>query len=327
MPDRPTVLVTGGAGYIGSHVVLALLEAGRRVLVLDNLSAGQRAAVPDGVPFIEAHVSDAGRTEAILRQYGVGTVMHFAGSISVPESIDKPDLYWRNNTAATLDLATACVRAGVPRLVFSSTAAVYGESSDSPLTEDAPTAPLNPYGRSKLAAEWLLADIEAATGLRCLRLRYFNAAGADPQGRTGQHGGSQHLIRVACLTALGRRPRLEIFGDDYRTRDGTCERDFIHVADLADVHVAALGYLEGGGAGMVMNVGYGRGYTVREVVAAVERVTGRPLPASVGPRRPGDPASVVADSTRAHTLLGWTPRHDDLDAIIASTLAWEARYG
>jgi UDP-glucose 4-epimerase len=327
MPDLPTVLVTGGAGYIGSHVVLALRERGRRVVVADDLSAGRRHAVPGDVPLVETHVGDAGSMEEVLRRHGVGTVMHFAGSISVPESIEKPDLYWRNNTAATLELASACVRAGVGALVFSSTAAVYGEGTHALLTEDSPTVPLNPYGRSKLTAEWLLADIQAATGLKCLRLRYFNAAGADPQGRTGQHGGSQHLIRVACLAALGRRPCLEIFGDDYPTRDGTCERDFIHVADLADVHLAALNYLEADGEGTVMNVGYGRGYSVREVVAAVERVTGRPLPVRTGPRRAGDPASVVADNGRAHRLLGWTPRHDDLDAIIASTLAWEAKHG
>lgn len=322
-----TVLVTGGAGYLGSHVVLALAEAGHRVVVADDLSTGHADAVPEGVPLHRVAVADAAAMEALLRSAGVDAVMHFAGSISVPESIEKPGLYWRNNTLATLELAQACLRAGVGRLVFSSTAAVYGEGDGAPLSEDREAAPVNPYGRSKLAAEMLLADMAEAHGLSVLCLRYFNAAGADPRGRTGQRSAkAQHLIRAACLAALGLRPRLEIYGDDYPTRDGTCERDFIHVADLALAHLAALDHLEDAAAGAAtLNVGYGRGYTVREVVEAVERVRGQPLAVRMAPRRPGDPASVIADASRLRQRLGWVPRHDRLDDIIAHTLAWEGR--
>ncbi|MBI5164208.1 MAG: UDP-glucose 4-epimerase GalE [Magnetospirillum sp.] len=325
-----TVLVTGGAGYLGSHTILALVEAGHRVVVVDDFSTGSRAALPAGIAVIEADIADGDRMVETMRAHDVAAVIHFAGSISVAESVREPLRYWHNNTEGTLAVARACVAAGIGHLVFSSTAAVYGEGDGGRVAEDAPTMPVNPYGRSKLAAEWLLKDIAAVHPLSCVILRYFNVAGADPAGRTGQRAGKAgagptHLIRAACLAALGVRPALEVYGTDYPTRDGTAERDFIHVADLADAHVAALAYLRRGGRTVVLNVGYGRGHTVREVAAAVERVQGRPLAMVERPRRPGDAAAVVADAGRIRTSLGWQPRYDALDTIVADTLAWEAR--
>ena len=273
MAGSGSILVTGGAGYIGSHAVLELVAAGYRPVVLDDLSAGVRSAVPEGVPFHEGSVSDAVLVGDILRRHAVGAIMHFAGSIIVPESVENPVKYYRNNTVGTLLLAEAALKAGVERFIFSSSAAVYGIPESVPVGEDAPTRPINPYGSSKLMSERMLMDIAAANPrFRPLCLRYFNVAGADPQGRAGQRGPNvTHLIRVAVETALGQRPVLEIFGADYPTRDGTCERDFIHVTDLAVAHVAALRYLENGGAPDILNCGCGRGFTVREVVATWKR--------------------------------------------------------
>lgn len=326
MSDQ-SVLVTGGAGYIGSHAVLALRDAGRKVIVLDDLSTGVRDAVPEGVAFHRGSVADAMLVERIFADYEVTTVMHFAGSISVPESVAEPAKYYRNNTCASLSLAHACVRAGVNRFIFSSTAAVYGAPSSSPVSEDAQTKPLSPYGSSKLMTESMLRDLAVARpGFEPVCLRYFNVAGADPEGRSGQRGPeSIGLVRIAVEAALGQRPWLEIFGDDYDTRDGTGERDYIHVSDLAQAHLGALTYLEGGGHGITLNCGYGRGYTVLEVVAAFEALLGRTIPKRRSPRRPGDPASAVSDVRRLAATLDWAPRFASLETILASALNWQAK--
>lgn len=322
-----TVLVTGGAGYIGSHAVLALRAAGRAVVVLDDLSTGDRGLVPANVPLIVGDVADAERVGSLLRDHRVGTVMHFAGSIIVPESVADPLKYYRNNTAASRSLIEACVTAGVGRFIFSSTAAVYGNPPTRMVTEQTPTAPVSPYGWSKLMTEQMLADVAAAyPSFRSIALRYFNVAGADPAGRAGQvTPNATHLIKLACETALGRRDALNIFGTDYPTPDGTCVRDYIHVSDLADAHVCALEHLERGGDSLVLNCGYGRGYSVRQVADAVDRVLGRPLSKREAPRRAGDPVELVADSTRLRDLLGWRPRLDDLDLIVRHALEWERR--
>jgi UDP-glucose 4-epimerase len=321
-----TVLVTGGAGYIGSHAVLALRAAGHAVVVLDDLSNGERGLVPPDVAFVEGDVGDRALVDAVLARHRVRAVLHFAGSIVVPESVADPMKYYDNNSVRSLRLAAAALAAGIDAFIFSSTAAVYGAPEIVPIAEDAPTRPINPYGRSKLMTEWVLADVATAHGLRYAALRYFNVAGADPHGRSGQCGkGATHLIKVAAQAALGLRPHLEIFGTDYATPDGTCIRDYIHVADLADAHVRALEHLLAGGAGGVMNCGYGRGFSVREVLAAIDRVHGAPVPTVEGPRRAGDPPTLVADSGRLRATLGWTPRFDDLDVIVRSALDWERR--
>ena len=320
------VLVTGGAGYIGGHAVLAFMEAGRPVIVLDDLSTGRRAAVPPGAEFVKGDAGDYAAMRRLLKARQIGAVIHFAASASVPESVRDPLPYYGNNTAATAALIRACVDSGVRRFVFSSTAAVYGVPAVSPAREDAPAAPINPYGRSKLAAEWALADAAAAHGLTWTALRYFNVAGADPRGRAGQRGRhAEHLITVACEAAVGARPGVTVFGTDYDTPDGTCVRDYIHVSDLADVHVAALAWLEAGGAGGVLNCGYGRGYSVREVLAAAEEEAGAALAIRDGPRRAGDPPALVADPSRLRAALGWTPRHDNLRYIVRTALAWRKR--
>ncbi|MCP5372499.1 MAG: UDP-glucose 4-epimerase GalE [Hyphomicrobiales bacterium] len=317
-------MVTGGAGYIGSHAVLALREAGFGVVVLDNLSTGRRALVPDGVPLVEDDVGRPGAAEAVLRDHGVSAVLHFAGSIVVPESVADPLKYYGNNTCASRTLIEACVAAGVNRFIFSSTAAVYGDAETLPVVEDTPQLPINPYGTSKLMTEWMLRDTAAASDLRYCALRYFNVAGADPQGRTGQATpDATHLIKVACEVATGKRDHMMIFGDDYDTPDGTCVRDYIHVTDLADAHVAALRYLEGGGDSVIANCGYGHGFSVRQVLDAVGRQAGAPLDARMAPRRAGDAPALMSDSTRARQVFGWTPRHDDLDLICKTALAWE----
>jgi UDP-glucose 4-epimerase len=331
MEKHPTgsgrVLVTGGAGYIGSHAVLALRHAGYGCVVLDDLRAGRRDALAPDVPLVVGDAADAGLVAATLRRYRVTAVLHFAGSISVPESVERPLDYYRNNTETTRALVACCLANGVDRLVFSSTAAVYGEPRAAPVAEEAATDPVNPYGRSKLMAEWVLADAGKAHGLCHVILRYFNVAGADAQARAGfTSEASGHLIKVACETALGRRRSLPIFGTDYPTRDGTCVRDFIHVTDLAAAHVAALRHLEGGGASLTLNCGYGRGFSVREVVAAVETVTGRALPVEPAPRRAGDAAEVVADARRIRQVLGWRPELDDLPTIVRHTLGWQTRH-
>jgi UDP-glucose 4-epimerase len=301
------VLVTGGAGYIGSHAVLALLDAGREVTVLDDLSTGFLAAIPLGVALHHGDVADGALLAQILGTGRIGAVMHFAGSISVPESVADPAKYYRNNTCASLTLAQACIAAGVDHFIFSSTASVYGNPEVNPAPEDSPTRPMSPYGASKLMTEQILSDL----------------AGADPAGRTGQRNpDAAGLVKLAVETAIGKRRTLEIFGDDYDTRDGTCERDYIHVSDLASAHVAALNYLEAGGPGVVLNCGYGRGYTVLEVVAALEEVLGRTLDKRRAPRRPGDPARYLADPTRLRATLDWTPQYESLPFILRTALAW-----
>ncbi len=323
---RPTnVLVTGGAGYIGSHVVRQLGEAGHRVVTLDNLSTGFRDAVLHG----DLVVGDTGDEDLVadtLSRYAVDTVMHFAAHTIVPESVADPLKYYGNNTCATRSLLAACQRHGVGRFVFSSTAAVYGMPASGIAAEDTPTAPINPYGASKLMSEQMLRDLSAASGMRHVILRYFNVAGADPGGRIGQSTRKATLlIKVACEAVLGLRPALSIFGTDYPTPDGTGVRDYIHVEDLADAHLKALAYLQDGGESQVLNCGYGRGYSVREVLAAVGRAHGAPVPFVEAPRRAGDPPSLIADAGRIRDVLGWTPKHDDLDAIVATALAWEKR--
>lgn len=318
------VLITGGAGYIGSHTVLACRSAGRPVVVLDNLSKGHRDLVPADVPFYEGDVGDGRMVERILREHAISAVVHFAGDIVVPESVAVPLTYYQNNTCKTRNLLQACVDAGVSCFVFSSTAAVYGEPEKVPVDETAPTRPANPYGTSKLMIEWMLRDAAMAHELRYVALRYFNVAGADPLGRTGQATPqATHLIKVACEAAVGKRYGIQVYGDDYDTPDGTCIRDFIHVSDLARAHVSALDHLDNQGANLTLNCGYGRGYSVREVLDALQRLTDKALNIGIAPRRPGDVAVLVADASRLRRSLDWVPEHDDLDTILRTALDWE----
>jgi UDP-glucose 4-epimerase len=318
------VLVTGGAGYIGSQAVLALRDAGFAPVVLDNLSTGVRDAVPAGVPLVVGDAADADLVARTLRAHGAVAALHFAASLVVTDSLARPLDYWRNNLAGTLGLLEGCVAAQVSRLVFSSTAAVYGIPDILPVAEDAPCRPINPYGASKLAAERLIADAAAAHGLSFVALRYFNVAGADPAGRSGRRRpGATHLVAVACDAALGRREAVTVFGTDYDTPDGTGVRDYVHVADLATAHVAALRHLLRGGASLTLNCGYGEGHSVRGVLQAVEQATGCAVPFHDAPRRPGDPPAVVARADGIRRLLNWTPRHRGLDCIVADALAWE----
>jgi len=321
-----SVLVTGGAGYIGSHVVLALRAAGWPVVVLDDLSTGQLRPLHADCAVVVGDIADRATVEATLRRHDVVAVVHLAASIVAPESVRRPLLYYRNNLAGSLGLLEACVRHGVAAFVLSSTAAVYGAPARSPVAEDAPTVPINPYGWSKLMVERVLADTAAAHDLPFVVLRYFNVAGADPAGRTGQaEAGPAHLLRVALDAALGIRPEVPIYGTDHPTPDGTCVRDFVHVSDLAEAHRAALDHLLAGGPSTVLNCGYGRGFSVRQVIEAVERVSGRPIVTRPAPRRPGDPPEVVADASRIRAVLGWRPRFDDLETMIAHALAWRHR--
>ncbi len=325
MEESP-ILVTGGAGYIGSHAVLAFLEAGHRVVVVDDLSTGRRQAVPDGVPLVEGDIGDPALVDGVLGEYHVGAVVHFAGSFVVPESVINPLRYYRNNTAASRTLIEACVRRRVRHLVFSSTCAVYGSPATSPVAEDAPTAPISPYGTSKLMTEWILRDTAAAHDFEYVALRYFNVAGADPAGRTGQSTPeATQLVKVASQAVTGQREFIEIFGEDYDTPDGTCIRDYIHVTDLAAAHVEALCHLAGGGDSLVLNCGYGRGYSVREVLGAVERVAGLHLDIRASPRRAGDPPTLVADAGEIGKRFGWSPRHDDLYLIVRTAIDWERK--
>ncbi|MEE8504760.1 MAG: UDP-glucose 4-epimerase GalE [Kiloniellales bacterium] len=323
-----SVLITGGAGYIGSHAALAFREAGYSVVVLDDLSAGRRDMVPGDVAFVEGDAGDPALLVELFREHGVDAVVHFAGSIVVPESVTDPLKYYRNNTCVSRALIQACVAGGVRRFVFSSTAAVYGMPETTPIPEDAPTQPINPYGASKLMTEWILRDMAAAReDFGYVALRYFNVAGADPEGRSGQSTrNATHLIEVACQTALGLRDHIEIFGDDNDTPDGTCIRDYIHVTDLVEAHVLALKRLENSGATAIFNLGNERGFSVREVIEAVRRVTGRDFEVRIGPRRPGDPARLVADAARARKVLGWTPRRSDLDTVIADAWRWHQKH-
>jgi len=319
-----TILVTGGAGYIGSHAVLALRSAGYDVVVLDNLSTGHAWAVPDDVPLAEGDVGDGGFVAQVLRDHGIDGVMHFAGSILVPESVVDPLKYYHNNTAASRNLIAAAVECGVGAFVFSSTAAVYGMPGVDKIDEETPKQPINPYGSSKLMTEQVLRDVGVAHDLRYGILRYFNVAGADLEGRTGQSTPeATHLIKVAAEVVTGRRPKMEIYGEDYDTPDGTCIRDYIHVSDLADAHVHVMRHLLGGGDSVVFNCGYGHGYSVREVIAAVEAVAATSVNATGAPRRAGDPPQLVADSSALRAALPWKPHYQDLNVIVKTALDWE----
>jgi UDP-glucose 4-epimerase len=319
------VLITGGAGYIGSHAVCAFLDAGAEVVVLDDLSTGVRANLPQQAAFYQGCISDRDLVTRIVREHRVEGALHFAGSIVVPESIAHPVKYYRNNTSRALELADALIAAGVGRIVFSSTAAVYGAPERVPIPETAPLRPISPYGWSKLFFERQLADVGAAHGLASAVLRYFNVAGADPEGRTGQSTPqATHLIKVACQAATGRRDGMSVFGTDYPTRDGTCVRDFIHVSDLAEAHVAAYDLLLRSGESGTFNCGNGRGYSVREVIKAVEAAAGHPLRLAYEGRRAGDPPELVADPTQLLACVAWRPRYGLAD-MVETALAWERR--
>ena len=325
--DRPTILVTGGAGYIGSHAVLALLDAGWPVVVIDNLTTGFEWAVPTAATLVRGDVADQSLIEQVLREHGVAAIMHFAGSIVVPESVADPLKYYRNNTVASRALIESAVRCGVRHFIFSSTAATYGIPETVPVREDMPTVPINPYGWSKLMTERMLADVAAAHPINYCALRYFNVAGADPEGRSGQStAGATHLIKVAVEAAIGKRGHVAVFGTDYPTADGTGIRDYIHVSDLAAAHLDALGALmEQPERSMVMNCGYGRGFSVLEVLASVDRVTNVSVERRIEPRRAGDPPALIADNRKILDTLPWRPRRDDLDTIVRDALAWERR--
>jgi UDP-glucose 4-epimerase len=319
-----TVLVTGGAGYIGSHMVLELRDGGESVVVLDNLSTGFPWAVPDDVLLVVGDSGDRKLVAALIREHRIDSIIHFAASTVVPESVRAPLSYYRNNTVNSRALIESAVEGGVRHFIFSSTAAVYGNPRQVPVAEDAPTLPISPYGWSKLMSEIMLRDAGNAHDLRHVILRYFNVAGADPQGRSGQSSkAATHLIKVAVEAAVGLRDRIDVFGADYPTPDGTCIRDYIHVADLVRAHADALRYLRAGGASVTLNCGYGRGFSVLEVIEVVKRVSGVDFKVEIGPRRPGDPAQIVAVSEAARATLGWTPRFDHLPTIVGHALAWE----
>jgi UDP-glucose 4-epimerase len=319
-----TILVTGGAGYIGSHMVHALLDAGESVVVLDNLSTGFDWAVPKEAPLVVGESGDQSLVASLIARHGVDAIIHFAASIVVPDSVADPLGYYRNNTVNSRALIETAIKSGVRQFIFSSTAAVYGNPARIPAGEDDATVPTSPYGSSKLMTEIMLRDAGRAHGLAYVVLRYFNVAGADPGMRTGQSTkGATHLIKVGVETALGLRPMIEVFGTDYATPDGTCVRDYIHVSDLIRAHADALRHLRGGGASQTFNCGYGRGFSVREVLDTVKRVSGVDFKVKVGGRRPGDPATIVADATRIRNLLGWTPQFDDLPTIVDHALKWE----
>ncbi|HEU4650965.1 MAG TPA: UDP-glucose 4-epimerase GalE [Croceibacterium sp.] len=329
MTTRLPVLVTGGAGYIGSHAVLALLDRGWPVAVIDNLTTGFRFAVPDGVTLYEGDIEDTALLARIFAEQGTRAVMHFAGSIVVPESVENPLKYYHNNTVKSRALIEAAVNAGVPHFIFSSTAATYGVPDVPSVTEDTPQEPINPYGWSKLMTERMLADTAAAHPLNYCALRYFNVAGADPEGRSGQStAGATHLIKVAVEAALGKRQSVTVFGTDYETPDGTGVRDYIHVSDLAAAHVLALeALIARPERSLTMNCGYGRGFSVLEVLDAVDRVTNRTIERVMAGRRAGDPGSLVSDPSLLKATLPWRPEHDRLDQIVAHALAWERKLG
>jgi len=321
-----TILVTGGAGYIGSHMVHELNDAGERVVVLDNLSTGFRFLLPGSVPFVTGSTGDHESVTEIIRKHQVSSIIHFAASIVVPDSVADPLGYYRNNTMNTCLLLDAAVAGGVKQFIFSSTAAVYGNAEHVPVREDAVTHPISPYGTSKLMSEIMLHDTARAHDLRFVILRYFNVAGADPKGRTGQATpAATHLIKVACEAALGKRDKLQIFGTDYATPDGTCIRDYIHVSDLVRAHSSALAYLRRGGASATFNAGYGRGASVLEVLDAVRRASGRDFPVEVAGRRAGDPPELVAEVSRIRAALDWHPQYEDLDTIVSHAYSWERR--
>jgi UDP-glucose 4-epimerase len=325
--SKVPVLVTGGAGYIGSHAVLALADAGWPVVVIDDLSNGSRDVVPEGVPFHHGSIAERVLLDSILDEHGIGAIMHFAGSIVVPESVEKPLDYYRNNTVASHSLISAAVDAGVKHILFSSTAAVYGAPERVPIEEGDPKRPINPYGASKLMTERMLEDASAAYPFNYGALRYFNVAGADPQGRSGQIGkGSTHLIKVAVEAAVGKRGHVDVFGTDYETPDGTCVRDYIHVSDLAAAHVAALERLIAApGENLVLNCGYGTGLSVLEVLDAVDRANGSPVPRRLGGRRAGDAPMLVAANDALLGTLDWAPAYADIDTIVGDALTWERK--
>ena len=321
-----SVLVTGGAGYIGSHMVLELLDAGEQVVVVDNLTTGFRWAVDPRATLVVGDVADEDLVRTVIRTNKVSSIIHFAGSIVVPDSVADPLGYYHNNTVKSRSLMATAVATGVKHFIFSSTTAVYGNPKENPVSELATPAPMSPYGSSKLMTEVMLADTARAHDFRFVALRYFNVAGADPAGRSGQSTPrATHLIKVACETALGKRPQMEVFGTDYPTEDGTCVRDYIHVKDLARAHMSALTYLRQGGKPDIFNCGYSKGYSVHQVIAAVKKASGVDFKVVLSPRRPGDPAAIVAASAKIREILGWKPEHDDLARIVTQALAWEKR--
>jgi UDP-glucose 4-epimerase len=321
-----TVLVTGGAGYIGGHMVLGLLDAGEKVVVIDDLSTGFAWAVPEGVDLVVADFGDTERVERLIHERQIDAIAHFAARIVVPDSVADPLGYYLNNTAKARNLLEAAVKTGVRNFIFSSTAAVYGETASEPIDEGAALAPISPYGRSKLMVEWMLEDTSRAYDFRYVALRYFNVAGADPKGRLGQSTPkATHLIKRGVQTALGRYASMDIFGEDYPTRDGTCIRDYIQITDLIDAHMAALKYVREGGPSTVFNCGYGHGATVKEVVEVVKRISGVDFKVNVSGRREGDPAAIVAKADKIRSVLGWRPQRDNLDEIVRQALDWERR--
>ena len=320
-----SVLVTGGCGYIGSHMVHELTDASQDVVVLDNLTTGFKWALPPSVKLVVGDIGDMDLAQSVIARHGVSAIIHFAGSIVVPDSVADPLGYYLNNTVKSRALMEAAVKGGVKQFIFSSTAAVYGMAKDMPVKETTVLEPMSPYGSSKLMTEIMLRDTAIAHDFRYVALRYFNVAGADPIGRTGQSTkGATHLIKVACETALGKRAGMDVFGTDYETPDGTCVRDYIHVKDLARAHMAALDHLQSGGKSEIFNCGYGTGYSVLEVIEAVRRVSKKPVNAKLGPRRAGDPAMIIASSDKIRSQLGWKPAHDNLDLIVEHALTWEA---
>jgi UDP-glucose 4-epimerase len=321
-----TILVTGGAGYIGSHIVQNLVDRRQSVIVLDNLSTGFRHAVSERAPLFVGDFGDESLVSRLIKEHRVEAIMHFAASSVVPESLAKPIVYYKNNTAGSLALLSAAVQSGIRYFVFSSTAAVYGNPDQQLVGESVPPRPMSPYGRSKLMTETMLRDTALVHDLRYVVLRYFNVAGADPKLRTGQSTpAATHLVKVAVQAALGIRNGVEIFGTDYPTPDGTGIRDYIHVCDLVTAHIESLNYLHGGGASATLNCGYGHGYSVREVIEAVKRVSGTDFPVAERPRRLGDPASIVADTHAIRHVLSWDPAYDNLETIVDHALAWERK--
>jgi UDP-glucose 4-epimerase len=324
MDNNKHILVTGGAGYIGSHMTLALLAAGEQPVVVDNLSTGFRSAVPAAVPFFQGDCGDAAFIGGVLDRYRVEAIVHFAASIVVPDSVANPLGYYKNNTVNARALIDTAVQHKIPYFVFSSTAAVYGEPQSLPIAEDQLKDPINPYGRSKLMVEWMLEDAAKAHPISYAALRYFNVAGADPQGRTGQSTpNATHLIKIAVQAALAKRVGMDVFGTDYATPDGSCIRDYVHVSDLAQAHLDALAYLRRGQPSIACNIGYNAGYSVREVIEVVKRVSGVDFEVRMKERRAGDPASLVASNQRAESKLGWTAKYNDLETIVRHALDWE----
>ena len=320
------VLITGGCGYIGSHVTRQLSEAGYKPVVFDNLSTGFRDALIHGEELVQADLADSGRLEEVLKSHGIDTVMHFAASIVAPESVELPLKYYRNNTVNTLNLLQACERSGVKNFIYSSTAAVYGIPEGGIASEDTPTVPINPYGSSKLMGERMIQDLSIANGMRYVILRYFNVAGADTQARMGQRTkNATHLLKVCCQAALGMRDAVSIYGTDYATKDGTGVRDYIHVDDLAKAHLDALAYLEDSGPSVILNVGYGTGYSVREMITVVRKVTGIDIKAIESTRRPGDPPMLIAKADRIRQVIGWAPLYNDLTRIVEDAWRWERK--